>query len=116
MRQATPAIARRAAFARPSRHIAHRLRRRLKEYYAGRGAEDLLRITIPDKSYVPEFVPAQLGIALRETPVEVVQVPALEPQSTWYLVQRQLAPKTSILIVTSLILLLFVGHGSRCCC
>ena len=110
---ATEALARREDFDPKRDSIVrvemHRLRRRLKEYYAGRGAEDLLRITIPDKSYVPEFVPAQLGIALRETPVEVVQVPALEPQSTWYLVQRQLAPKTSILIVTSLILLLFAG-------
>jgi len=33
----------------------HRLRRRLKEYYASRGAKDLIRINIPEKSYIPEF-------------------------------------------------------------
>ena len=33
----------------------HRLRKRLKEYYDSRGAADLLRISIPTKSYVPEF-------------------------------------------------------------
>lgn len=36
----------------------HRLRRRLKEHYATRGADALMRISIPDKSYIPEFIAA----------------------------------------------------------
>ncbi len=34
----------------------HRLRRRLKDYYASKGAANPIRITLPDKSYIPEFV------------------------------------------------------------
>lgn len=37
---------------------AARLRRRLEKYYAGSGAEDPVRITIPKGSYAPEFLPS----------------------------------------------------------
>ncbi|MEQ8376848.1 MAG: hypothetical protein RID22_27405 [Roseibium aggregatum] len=40
---------------------AARLRRRLEKYYAGSGANDPVRITIPKGSYAPEFQPAHAG-------------------------------------------------------
>jgi len=87
----------------------HRLRRRLKEYYAGRGADDLVRITIPDKSYVPEFVSAQPGIALKDAAVEVAVIPALAAESSWIEVRRPSVAKTPALLVAGLVLLLFAG-------
>ncbi len=87
----------------------HRLRRRLKEYYAGRGADDLVRITIPDKSYVPEFVSAQPGIALKDAAVEVAVIPALAAESSWIEVRRPSVAKIPALLVAGLVLLLFAG-------
>ncbi|MEE4010958.1 hypothetical protein V1T76_02785 [Roseibium sp. FZY0029] len=40
---------------------AARLRRRLEKYYAGSGAEDPVRISIPKGSYAPEFLPSHPG-------------------------------------------------------
>lgn len=48
-----------------------RLRRRLREYYAGRGSNELVRINVPDKSYVPEFQ------FVAETPVAPASAPDL---------------------------------------
>ncbi len=87
----------------------HRLRRRLKEYYAGRGAEDLVRITIPDKSYVPEFVSVQPGIALRETAVEVAASPAVGLEPAWLRVRGKPAGKNPAVTVAGLIVLLIAG-------
>lgn len=51
----------------------HRLRKRLKEYYDTRGAEENIRILLPEKSYIPEFEkvirPAQV-LAAFTSPVE----------------------------------------------
>ncbi len=67
----------------------HRLRKRLREYYAGLGARDPIQIVVADKGYVPEFVvspamaqftqagpsiavlPQRREPALREVPVPV---------------------------------------------
>jgi hypothetical protein len=40
---------------------AARLRRRLEKYYAGSGADDPVRISIPKGSYAPEFLPTHPG-------------------------------------------------------
>lgn len=74
----------------------HRLRRRLKEYYATRGAGDSIRINLPDKSYIPEFISQ-----LPETSPTVVNLdeslPA-EPDSVWIRVRRHQATKSPLLI------------------
>ncbi|MBY0506743.1 MAG: hypothetical protein K2X03_22680 [Bryobacteraceae bacterium] len=55
----------------------HRLRRRLEKYYETRGAGDALRITIPEKSYVPSFRPAHPAALA----VPLLAVPILRPVS-----------------------------------
>ncbi len=40
----------------------HRLRKRLREYYDSRGAAEPVRISIPAKSYVPEFEKVNAGM------------------------------------------------------
>ncbi|HEY3835216.1 MAG TPA: malectin domain-containing carbohydrate-binding protein [Bryobacteraceae bacterium] len=51
---------------------AHRVRRRLQEFYATEGASHTLRITLPRGQYHPEFMSAA-------DPVETVEAAALEP-------------------------------------
>ena len=66
---------------------AARLRRRLEKYYAGSGADDPVRITIPKGSYAPEFHPVQAG-ALPDCSADLVardmpgRTPA--PEATTY--------------------------------
>ena len=81
----------------------HRLRRRLKEYYAARGAEDAIRITIPDKSYVPEFVAIQVGLVAPQAPSSL---PAQVPDSVWIQVRRQSGATPPVLIASGLAVLL----------
>src|SRR5579863_4868180 len=38
---------------------AHRLRRRLKDYYEGAGSDHAVRILIPSGQYAPKFVPQE---------------------------------------------------------
>lgn len=61
---ATEVFGRRADFdsrADPVARVhAHRLRKKLKEYYEGPGADDPWRIDIPVGSYVPEITPSAL--------------------------------------------------------
>lgn len=58
----------------------HRLRRKLKEYYAGEGKANQCRLVIPQRSYLPELVSAaeEAAVAVPETaPVsEVIPEPA----------------------------------------
>lgn len=74
----------------------HRLRRRLKEYYAGRGAAEPIRINLPEKSYVPEFVTVAAEAAL--LPMDLSQAPAIEPDSVWVRVRRHPATTSRWLI------------------
>lgn len=82
----------------------HRLRRRLKEYYAGRGAGDPVRITLPDKSYVPEFV-----LASAELSVVAEMEQAVEPDSVWIQVKRRQANLNPILIAIGVVVALVAG-------
>lgn len=50
----------------------HRLRRRLKDYYASRGASDPVYVSLPEKSYSPEFTYS--ASALVEIPAGVPPV------------------------------------------
>src|SRR5262249_17413395 len=49
---------------------AARLRSKLLEYYAGAGAGELMRISLPKGSYVPEFTLAEAGPAALSAPPE----------------------------------------------
>jgi hypothetical protein len=77
---------------------AHRLRKRLSEFYDGEGASHRIRIVLPSGQYVPQFVPAELqpaapskaGTAIvTMTSVEMPQTVGLErrtevrPSRTW---------------------------------
>jgi len=42
----------------------HRLRKRLREYYADRGAKDPVQIALAEKGYVPEFIFRSDGVSL----------------------------------------------------
>jgi hypothetical protein len=42
----------------------HRLRKRLREYYADRGAKDAVQIALAEKGYVPEFILRSDGVSL----------------------------------------------------
>ena len=41
---------------------AHRLRRRLREYYATEGASHAIHIVVPSGQYVPRFVPREVEL------------------------------------------------------
>ncbi len=57
---------------------AHRLRKRLKEYYAGQGSDHSVRIEIPSGQYTPSFIftaePSELptGLLTSEAPLQPV--------------------------------------------
>jgi hypothetical protein len=67
---------------------AHRLRRRLEEYYAGPGADHTIRISIPNGQYRPQFL---LKHQTPETSIEPVGASALVtvPDSVAPIVVRQ---------------------------
>lgn len=47
---------------------AHRVRKRLDEYYANKGAHNQLRLTIPHGSYLPLFVPREGSATVATSP------------------------------------------------
>src|ERR1700730_19393787 len=61
---------------------AHRLRRRLKEYYASEGADHAVQIVIPSGHYAPKFIhqPSQRPALLhaQNTQLEAANQPPLE--------------------------------------
>src|ERR1700691_669156 len=68
---------------------AHRLRRRLSEYYEGEGASHRIRIVLPSGQYVPQFLVVEpLSVdavdpgteIVAVTPVVVIPEPALQKQ------------------------------------
>lgn len=61
---------------------AGRLRELLQQYYAGEGAHDLVRITVPRGSYVPLYVAADGDAALAFPEVVSVETPAEQGQVT----------------------------------
>src|SRR5882724_8141082 len=42
---------------------AHRLRKRLSEYYEGDGATHRMRIVLPSGQYVPQFIVTETGVS-----------------------------------------------------
>jgi hypothetical protein len=58
---------------------AHRLRKRLKEYYATEGASHALRIEIPSGAYAPVFVPNQVQPVIPSAPPPPAPPPARRP-------------------------------------
>ena len=67
----------------------HRLRRRLKDYYASKGASNPIRITLPDKSYIPEFVASAMAPAqIHDLPAEAAMPLPQEPNSVWIRVRK----------------------------
>jgi hypothetical protein len=81
---------------------AHRLRRRLNEYYEGEGASHKIRIVLPSGQYVPQFVLAEPdpGTEIATvTPVVVIPEPSVQPSIT----ERFAAPERSRFPVTLLV-------------
>lgn len=60
---------------------AHRLRKRLKEYYEGAGADHPIRIEIPSGQYAPRFVPRpSMEVAAVSEPVPAPEAPSMVPE------------------------------------
>jgi hypothetical protein len=92
---------------------AHRLRKRLAEYYAGAGASHPVHIEIPNGQYAPRFVEkhAMPAVQLQEVWTEPISVePALEPELLGSLPDRNPSRRkvfgliAAALVVTSLII------------
>lgn len=49
---------------------AHRLRKRLQQYYSQEGADHPIQIALPPGNYVPQFLPKCAEVAIAETPGE----------------------------------------------
>lgn len=56
----------------------HRLRRRLRAYYAGKGAAEPVHIFLPEKSYTPEFVVQSTALMPESAPMPAVSEVVLE--------------------------------------
>ncbi len=82
----------------------HRLRRRLKEYYAGRGVGDPIRITLPDKSYVPEFIAVGADVGAL---VSVEK--AVVADSVWIRVKKRQAGFNSMLVAIMIVISMVAG-------
>lgn len=61
---------------------AHRLRKRLKDYYEGEGKDHPVQLSIPSGSYVPVFTRSALASAAPE--VEIASAPARSGVPWWY--------------------------------
>jgi hypothetical protein len=62
---------------------AHRLRKRLKQYYEGEGASHAIQINIPSGSYVPRFVRAEPAETLPALPAVAAPIPVPAPAGPW---------------------------------
>src|ERR1700731_1530048 len=61
---------------------AHRLRKRLREYYQAEGADHTIRIEIPPGQYAPKFLPMGAPVpSLSAVTLVVVQPNALQPDA-----------------------------------
>ena len=61
---------------------AHRLRRRLKDFYEGPGRDHAIQISIPPGSYVPLFSKRTVQPALNAASVEIGMTPVGRPESS----------------------------------
>ena len=101
---------------------AHRVRKRLRDYYEREGAAHPLQLVLPHGSYVPHFVPAQPGQiddpieahteGFRSHPLTETPLPALAPRRKarlprygWYLAAGCLLP-----FAAAAVFLFFSGH------
>ena len=88
----------------------HRLRRRLKDYYASKGASNPIRITLPDKSYIPEFVASAMAPAqIHDLPAEAVLPQPQEPNSVWIRVKKNRHAGSPLLLMPIAFSLLFIA-------
>ena len=62
---------------------AHRLRKRLKQYYEREGSGHRIRIEMPPGSYVPRFIRAEPAETLPALPAVTAPVPVLAPVAPW---------------------------------
>src|SRR5438874_6933716 len=58
---------------------AHRLRKRLREYYEADGADHAIRIDIPPGQYAPRFLPAALPTQSLSSETLVIQADPVPP-------------------------------------
>lgn len=72
---------------------AGRLRRALAQYYAGEGAADPVRITIPVGAYVPAFAQTQPSQALVDEPLPSLQLNKATPPQVEELRATRLSPR-----------------------
>ena len=61
---------------------AHRLRKRLREYYEGEGANHAIQIEIPPGQYAPRFVYREQPELVERSPAARVEPIAVEPTET----------------------------------
>ncbi len=91
---------------------AHRLRKRLSEYYEGEGASHRIRIILPSGQYVPQFVPAEPEKTpgteiVAVAPADLVESVAIEPE---VVVKRPPPYRTAFLILAGLIAVAVIGY------
>ncbi|QOY86939.1 hypothetical protein [Paludibaculum fermentans] len=97
---------------------AHRLRKRLKQYYEGEGATHELRIEVPLGGYAPAFV-EQVAQKIEEPQPEVVveSLPLPAPQvianSTFHFNPRWLIAAVIMLFCCGLVLFSNSAHGNE---
>lgn len=68
---------------------AHRLRKRLEEYYSGEGTTHRVRIVIPQGQYVPRFIVRELAVQV--VPETLPIVPAPTPSSIEDISEKQVS-------------------------
>jgi hypothetical protein len=97
---------------------AHRLRKRLKQYYEGEGAAHQLRIEVPLGGYAPAFVEQQsqqIEEPQPEVVVETMPLPEvpLPPASSFHFNPRWLIAAAIMLICCGLVLFSNSAHGNE---
>ncbi|MGJ5820822.1 hypothetical protein [Paludibaculum fermentans] len=97
---------------------AHRLRKRLKQYYEGEGATHELRIEVPLGGYAPAFVEQQPQRLEEPQPEVVVEtLPPIElpvpPPSSFHFNSRWVIAAAIMLICCCLVLFSNSAHGSE---
>jgi hypothetical protein len=88
---------------------AHRLRKRLSEYYEGEGASHRIRIVLPSGQYVPRFLIAQPGIS-PETEILAVGHGVLVEPGNAVVVRREPPFRMALVVLAGLIAAGAIGY------
>jgi len=87
---------------------AHRLRKRLREFYESEGDGHAIQITLPPGGYTPQFTCVAIEAVPAATPAELVPVPGAVPMwMRWWPV----AAVSAFVVVALTAVLLLQTHG-----